>query len=178
MTSAWRILFYAALAAIIGPAVCALALIGLGAAQGCAMDAASCTALGPALSGALSWAWDRVFDVYLTGALVLAAAIGAGLSFRPARYAALVGGLAICWFAVAALILPYVAVFAAQPAACNVNGPGPQGCLLWGADMVSPFAAPLVAMWFAPHTLSLALGGVLLTWLIARWRDKSRPGPG
>lgn len=172
MTSAWRSLFYLSLAAILGPVLVALAIVGIGKAQGCAMDAASCTSLGPALSGALMFAWHRVFDFHITSLLALAAAIGAGMGFRPARYAAMVGGLAICWFAVAALILPYVATFIAQPAVCNINGPGPQSCVLWGVDMVSPFGAPIVALWFAPHTLSIALSGVLATWLIARWRDR------
>lgn len=175
MAAAWRLVLAAAVAAMIGPALAAIAIVAFGRLQGCAPEAGACGSadLGAWLAFALDWAWRRILDLRVLGPLTARAAAGAAFGFTPRARAVLWGFMGACWGAIAALILPYVAVFWSLPPGCRLTEAGADNCVVWGHAMGDAFAMAGAAFWWSIVIVPVSLGGVLLTFLLAtaarRW---------
>lgn len=173
MTAAWRIVLVLALAAMIGPAVAALAIVAAMRLIGCDPGGAACgVEAGPALAFALDWAWRRILDPLTLSAYTAAAAAGAAFGFAPRRIAVTWSFLGACWGCIAALILPFVAVMWAAPRGCRITEAGATGCIVWGHPMGDAFALAGLAFWYALVIVPISLGGVALTFLLATLRRR------
>lgn len=173
MTAAWRLVLVLALVAMIGPAVAALAIVGGMAAIGCDSGGGACgVEAGPALAFALDWAWRRILDPLTLSAYTATAATAAAFGFAPRRIAVMWSFLGACWGAIAALILPFVAVMWAAPRGCRITEAGASGCVVWGHPMGDAFALAGVAFWYSLIIVPISLGGVLLTFLLATLRQR------
>lgn len=172
MASVWRSLIVLCVIATIGPAVIAILIITLGKLEGCAPDALSCAPgnLGAALAFTLDWAWHRILDPALLGALTLGGAIGAAYGYQT-RGQALVWSLAgAVWPAVAALILPYAAIFWIRPAGCFIGPNLDNDCIVWGHPMAEAFGNAGRAFWLSVFVVPIGLGGLLVTFILASLR--------
>jgi len=169
MTAAWRLVLAAAVAAMIGPAVIALAIVAWARLLGCAPEAAACGSgdLGAWLAFALDWAWRRILDPAILAALTACAAAGAAFGFAPRARAVLWGSMGACWGAIAALILPYIAVFWSLPPGCRPAEAAAANCVVWGHKMGEAFALAGPAFWWSIVIVPVSLGGVLLTFVLA-----------
>lgn len=174
MQAAWRIVLGLAVLGIVGPALAALAIAGWGALMGCAPEDGSCGAvdLGAALAFALEWAWRRVLDVRMLAILVGIAATAAAFGFTPRGRAVTWSFMTACWGCIAALILPFVAVFAAMPDGCRINEAGASGCVVWGHRMGAAYDMAGTAFWWSIVIVPVSLGGVLLTFILASLRQR------
>jgi hypothetical protein len=184
MARIWRIVFFLAAAAILVPATAALLVAVLGELAGCGMQAEACGyGFGEALGFTLWWAWHRVLDPAVLALLTAAAAVGAALGFATRRLALLWGAMGACWGPIAALLLPYVAVSMTMPGSCRLSATAASQCIVWGETMGRAFSAAGAAFWGSVFVVPIALGGVAMTWLVARLSGHPgdlplRPGEG
>ena len=174
MRLTWRIVLGLAVLGIVGPALAALAIAGWGALMGCAPEAPSCGGLdlGASLAFALEWAWKRILDVPGLAILVAIAAVAAAFGFAPRGRAVTWSFMTACWGCIAALILPFVAVFSAMPEGCRITEAGAAGCIVWGHKMGMAYEAAGAAFWWSIVIVPVSLGGVLLTFILASLRQR------
>lgn len=168
MARVWRIVFFLAAAAILVPAVAALFVAMLGEAAGCGTQAGACGELGGALGFTLWWAWHRVLDPTILALLTAAAALGAALGFATRRESLMWGAMGASWGPIAALLLPYLAVSLTMPGACRLDARAAAECVVWGETMGRAFSAAGAAFWLSVFVVPIALGGGVMTWLVAR----------
>lgn len=174
MARVWRLLVILCVLAMIGPALAALVVIGWGRAEGCAFDSAPCGALdlGGAFAFFLEWAWRRVLDPLILAAYATGASIGAAYGW-PTRSRAMLWSLAsACWGPIAALVLPYFAVFASKPVGCAIIEGSTTDCILWGQMMGRAYDDAAIAYWLSVFIIPIGIGGLIGTFILASIRHR------
>src|SRR5262249_41705032 len=165
------LLWAAATAVLIGPAVLVWIIRAVGYVEACPPGPALCRGmpLGFGLRDALALAWALPTNSLLMLVVAVAATI-AGLFARRPLLAA--GGLLI--LPVAALALPMLAVASAKYDGCTVDESGVGDCMLWGANMGMSFhtaaQAAGVVFDFFPYSFALSLVLGLLGWFFSQPR--------
>lgn len=174
MAHVWRLLLILCVLAMIGPALAALSVIAGGKLIGCAPESASCGPgdLGALLAFLLDWAWRRVLDPLILAAFASGAAVGAAYGFETRGRAMLWSLAGACWGPIAALILPYVAVFWSMPPDCHVNEGSTIDCVLWGHTMGSAYDNASIAFWLSVFIIPIGIGGLIATFILASVRQR------
>lgn len=176
MARVWRLLLTLCVLAMIGPALAALAIIAWGKLAGCAPDA-ECGNLGAALAFTLDWAWQRVLNPLMLSALAAGAAVGAAYGWEGRGNAMVWSLFGTCWGPIAALILPYIAVFWSIPRGCRIAEGGSPDCVLWGHAMGAAYDSVTIAFWLSVIIIPIGIGGLIATFVLATLRRRgAEPG--
>ena len=175
MAGVWRLLLVFCLLALIGPALAALAITAWGKLLGCAADDV-CTpsGVGAGLAFTLEWAWRRILEVPVLVGLTAGAATGAAYGFERLPRAMLWSLAGACWGPIAALILPYIAVFWSMPDGCRITEGGATPCFVWGHQMAQAYAGAGAAFWRSVVIVPVGIGGLLLTLILSALRQRNR----
>lgn len=163
---------------LLGPALLAWLVRGLGFAFGCTPGPTTCHSLplGLPLRVTLDLAWLVTADLAVLIILALAAAIAALVAQRPVLATASAFSLPM-----AAIILPTLAAFSSGYRGCMPDESISQECPLWGASMGMSLHNAAMAQWLLymviPYSVAAAvvLGLIGLVFFRRRQTAPSRP---